>query len=288
MPELPEVETIRRQLVEPLTDAVVVDAWAFESAKFTPALEVVGSRLAAVRRRGKYLIIDLADSRAVDGDPSEHELIVHLGMTGRLGIDDGSIDAAEDRPHLRARWWLDDGRTLSFDDTRRFGRIAVVSTGDHGSLPTLASMGPEPFDDGFSAEHLRQMVNRSSKAVKTQLLSQRIVAGVGNIYADEALWRSRVHPGSRRLTRAGAVRLRDSVRQVLAEGIEHGGTTLRDYRDATGGEGDHQNHLDCYGRAGLPCRRCGEPLRRTVIDARSTVHCAVCQRRGGTIRTAGP
>lgn len=277
MPELPEVETIRRQLAESLAGSVVTDAWAFGSAKFTPALDTVGSRLVSVRRRGKYLVIDLSDARTPSDSAPERELIVHLGMTGRLGLD----DLPTQRRHLRARWWLDDERTLSFDDTRRFGRIAVVPMGDHRSLPTLAAMGPEPFDEGFSPERLRQMVNRSTTALKTQLLSQRIVAGVGNIYADEALWRARVHPASRRITVAAAGRLRDSVRDVLEEGIEHGGTTLRDYRDATGGEGDHQNHLDCYGRAELPCRRCGEPLRRSAIDARSTVHCTVCQVRGG-------
>lgn len=271
------METIRRQLVEPLTGSVIADAWAFGSAKFTPALETVGARVDSVRRRGKYLILDLSDARAPRGSTPERELIVHLGMTGRLGID----DLAEQRPHLRARWWLDDEKMLSFDDTRRFGRIAVVAAGDHQSLPTLAAMGPEPFDEDFTPERLRQMVNRSATALKTQLLSQRVVAGVGNIYADEALWRAGVHPASRRVTVLAAGRLRDSVRAVLDEGIEHGGTTLRDYRDATGGEGDHQNHLDCYGRGGLPCRRCGEPLRRSVIDGRSTVHCTVCQTRGG-------
>lgn len=280
MPELPEVETIRSQLASALVDSVVTDAWAFGSAKFTPTLETIGSRLTSVRRRGKYLIIDLADTGR-EGYEARRELIIHLGMTGRLGVE----LEAESRPHLRARWWLDDSRVLSFDDTRRFGRIAVVAAGEYRTLPTLAAMGPEPFDDTFSPERLRVMVNRSSAAVKTQLLAQRIVAGVGNIYADEALWRARVHPDSKRITAAGSERLRDSVRDVLAEGIEHGGTTLRDYRDATGGRGDHQNHLDCYGRADLPCRRCGELLLRTVIDGRSTVLCISCQPRGGRSRS---
>ncbi len=170
---------------------------------------------------------------------------------------------------------------MLFDDVRRFGRIAVVPAGAHRSLPTLAALGPEPFDDAFSPEELRAQVNRSERAVKTQLLSQRLVAGVGNIYADEALWRAGVHPRSRRITRAAAQRLRDAIRAVLHEGIEHGGTTLRNYRDAEGGEGTNQRYLDCYGRAGEPCSRCSTILRRTVIDARATVHCPECQRRGG-------
>ncbi|MFN7150989.1 MAG: zinc finger domain-containing protein, partial [Microthrixaceae bacterium] len=183
--------------------------------------------------------------------------------------------------HLRARWLLDDGRTLWFDDVRRFGRIAVVRAGEHASLPTLAALGPEPFDDAFTPEHLRSRVHASDRAIKTQLLSQRVVAGVGNIYADEALWRARVHPASRRITRASAVLLRDSIRDVLAEGIRNGGTTLRNYRDAEGGSGSHQRHLDCYGRSGEPCVRCATVLRRGVIDARSTTWCPQCQRRRG-------
>lgn len=298
MPELPEVETIRRQLDPLLRGVGLVDAWAFPSGKFTPALEAVGTRVTGVGRRGKYLLIGL------QRDDAAEELVIHLGMTGRLSVTaatagptnrptsasswSGSTlaaptpaDAAPNTSHLRARWELDDGRWLLFDDVRRFGRIAVVARGDHASMPTLAALGPEPFDDAFTPELLRDRVNRSDRALKTQLLSQRVVAGVGNIYADEALWRSGVHPASRRLTRAGAARLRDAVRDVLREGIDHGGTTLRNYRDAAGGEGTNQRYLDCYGRSGEPCVRCGDELRRSVIDARATVHCGTCQRRGG-------
>jgi formamidopyrimidine-DNA glycosylase len=314
VPELPEVETIRRQLEPLLVGATVCDAWAFPSGKFTPALEASGATIVSVERRGKYLLMGLdrggpATAPQVGGDtggPSATEqLIVHLGMTGRLSVTppEGHPDPVVTDPsaagvatsswaesvvsdgpgpseaHLRARWALDDGRTLRFHDVRRFGRIAVVPAGEHASLPTLAALGPEPFDDAFSPQRLRDMVNASRRAVKTQLLSQRVVAGVGNIYADEALWRARVHPASRRLTRDEAQRLRHAVRDVLAAGITHGGTTLRDYRDVSGEEGTNQRHLDCYGRAGEPCVRCGDVLRRSVVDARATVHCPTCQRR---------
>ena len=297
MPELPEVETIRRQLDPQLRGVGIVDAWAFPSGKFTPALEAVGTTVTTVGRRGKYLLVGL------DRDGAAEELVIHLGMTGRLSVAGGQPDpdrvsaadqgatsqwarsAMTDGPpttsHLRARWTLDDGRSLLFDDVRRFGRIAVVPFGQHASLPTLAALGPEPFDEAFTPDHLRDAVNRSERALKTQLLSQRVVAGVGNIYADEALWRAGVHPASRRITRAAAVRLRDAVREVLRAGIEHGGTTLRNYRDADGGEGSNQRYLDCYGHGGEPCVRCGTELRRTVIDARATVFCPTCQRRGG-------
>ena len=270
VPELPEVETIRRQIEPDLAGRRVLDAWAFASPKFDEAPAAVGATFTGVRRRGKYLLADLD----LDGRP--HELVVHLGMTGRLGVAPPS-DA--DGPHLRAAWSLDDGRRLTFTDVRRFGRIAVVPAGEHAALPTLAALGPEPFDEAFSPDGLRRSVNAGRRAVKTQLLSQRLVAGVGNIYADEALWRAGVHPAARRLTRARAAALRDAVRGALADGLDHGGTTLRDYRDALGGEGSHQHSLDCYGRAGSPCRRCGVELRRTVVAARGTTFCPVCQTR---------
>jgi formamidopyrimidine-DNA glycosylase len=272
VPELPEVETIRAQLDPLLRGSVVIDGWAFPSAKFADAPLAVGARLGGVRRRGKYLLVDLDDGA------DARELVLHLGMTGRLSVRDAA-DAAEPGPHLRARWQLEDGRTFLFDDIRRFGRIAVVDAGDHAALPTLAALGPEPFDEAFTPERLRTMVNRSSRAVKTQLLSQRVVAGVGNIYADEALWRAQVHPGARRITRAQAERLRDAVVQVLTEAVANGGTTLRDYRNVRGTYGSNQHNLDCYGQAGLPCVRCGEPLHRVVVDARSTTYCRSCQRR---------
>ena len=266
MPELPEVETVRRGLEPVLVGRRFVDGGAHPSAKFAPATGAVDRTVRSVGRRGKYLLIGLDDGR---------RLVVHLGMTGQFRVHEGVPD--ED-PHVRAWWLLDDGRTLEFRDVRRFGRIAVVDQ-DLTGLPTLAALGPEPFDDGFTAEGLWRDVNRSQTRVKTQLLGQRVVAGVGNIYADEALWRARVHPASRRITRPAAARLREAVIDVLAEGIDHGGTTLRDYRTVEGGEGENQHHLDCYGRAGLPCTRCGTLLRRSVIDGRGTSHCPTCQRR---------
>jgi formamidopyrimidine-DNA glycosylase len=270
VPELPEVETVRRQLAPQLEGATVVDAGAFPSAKFTEAVEVVGTSLGAVGRRGKYLLVGLDDDR---------ELVVHLGMTGRLAVEPAGPPPSDDGPHLRAWWRFDDGRRLTFHDVRRFGRIAVVPAGDHRRLATLHALGPEPWDADFTAEGLRRSVVTSRRALKTLLLSQRAVAGVGNIYADEALWLAGVHPLARRLSRDRADALHAAIRQVLSEGIADGGTTLRDYRDALGGEGAHQERLRCYGRAGLPCRRCGRALRRGVVDGRTTTWCPSCQRR---------
>jgi formamidopyrimidine-DNA glycosylase len=266
VPELPEVETVRRGLEPILIGRRIVDGDAHPSVKFRSATEVIGATVASIDRRGKYLLVGLDDPR---------RLVVHLGMTGqfRLRAPDADLDQ-----HVRAWWLLDDHQILEFRDVRRFGRIAVVGE-DLSALPTLAALGPEPFDDAFTAEGLRAAVNRSQVRVKTQLLGQRVVAGVGNIYADEALWRARVHPAARRITRPQADRLRTAIADVLTEGIANGGTTLRDYRTVEGGEGANQHQLDCYGRSGLPCNRCGTVLRRSVIDGRGTTHCPTCQRR---------
>jgi formamidopyrimidine-DNA glycosylase len=272
VPELPEVETIRRQLEPRLRGRRITGSGHFASPKFDEAPQAVGRRVAALDRRGKYLIAGLTRAEG----PCDRELVVHLGMTGRLRVAASSeLDRAE--AHLRAWWDLDDGQVLAFHDVRRFGRVAVVPAGEHSALPTLHRLGPEPFEDAFDGERLRAWV-RGRRAVKTVLLAQRAVAGVGNIYADEALWLAGIDPRARRLGRARADRLRDAVRAVLDEGLEHGGTTLRDYRDAAGEEGSHQHALRCYGRGGLPCLRCGAVLRSTTLDGRGTTWCASCQR----------
>jgi formamidopyrimidine-DNA glycosylase len=271
VPELPEVETIRRQLTPVLSGTELVDAGSHWSAKFTPALEAIGHEVAGTRRRGKYLIVDL-----VAPDDSPRELIIHLGMTGRLAVED---HPDLDHPHLRAWWRLADGRMLTFHDARRFGRINVVDKGDHANIPTLAALGPEPFDDAFNGKDLAAFVKRSNRHLKTILLGQRAVAGVGNIYADEALWMAEINPATRRLSRARADRLVDTVRAALRSGLDHGGTTLRDYVDSTGDRGANQHELHCYGHSGEPCERCGTTLRRRALDARTTTWCPQCQAR---------
>lgn len=262
MPELPEVETIRLQLAPLVQGRTITDAWAARSPKFSQATAAVGATFGPVRRRGKYLLFDISGGR---------ELVIHLGMTGSLG------PGGEDRSHVRAWWRLDDSSTVSFRDIRMFGRIGVISAGDYGAYPTLAALGPEPFDATFTPDSLYEAVNHSMMRVKTQLLQQRVVAGLGNIYTDEALWAAGINPWRRRITRRQADRLHAAVKEALGAGLAHGGTTLRDYRDAGGGEGEHQHHLRCYGRAGLPCEACGRPLIRRVIDGRSSTYCPVCQ-----------
>ncbi len=275
MPELPEVETVRRQLAPRLQGRRVLESGSHESAKFLPAREVTGARFRDAGRRGKYLLLTLDDER---------ELVVHLGMTGVLRFRDGPPDDSD--PYLRA-WWLlaaDSNagvgeETLEFADVRRFGRLRVVPAGDYSSIPTLRDAGPEPWDPALTEKLFWERLRASKRAVKTQLLSQRPVAGVGNIYADEALWRAQINPKVTRLGRERAGDLLEAVQHVLAQGVDNGGTTLRDYRNAEGGQGENQHRLLAYGRAGQPCLRCGETLRSGVIDARTSVWCPTCQAR---------
>lgn len=266
MPELPEVETIRQQLEPRLLRRRIIEAASHPSEKFLPAREVTGATVDGVGRRGKYLIIALGDGR---------ELVLHLGMTGRLQF----ADAAPPSDHYVRAWWgLDDGASLELHDVRRFGRVRVVPAGCYEEIPTLAQLGPEPLGDDFSASGLWEALRGSKRRVKTQLLGQRPVAGLGNIYADEALWRAGINPAKRRITRAEAAALHAAIPDVLRQAISHRGTTFRDYRTLLGSGGDNFAHLDCYGRGGEPCRRCGAELRTRVLDARSTTYCPACQR----------
>ncbi|NNK91656.1 MAG: bifunctional DNA-formamidopyrimidine glycosylase/DNA-(apurinic or apyrimidinic site) lyase [Acidimicrobiia bacterium] len=274
MPELPEVETIRRQLEPRLSGRTFEAGDAHPSTKFSPALDALGAMVTGVDRRGKYLLIGLDDDR---------ELVAHLGMTGSFhfaaaGDATHPPACADHDPYVRAVWRLDNGEELVFRDVRRFGRLRVVPAGDYTEIPTLRTIGPEPLTSGFDGRSLVEAVRKSSRPIKTQLLSQRPVAGVGNIYADEALFLARIHPQSRRLGRARADRLARALKQVLQSGIDHGGTTLRDYVNADGAIGSNQHELMVYGRAGEPCPVCGHELASRVIDARTATFCRRCQR----------
>jgi formamidopyrimidine-DNA glycosylase len=269
VPELPEVETIRRQLEPLVVGRRLGGAWAFPHPKFLPALEVGPAAVERVDRRGKYLLIGLDDDR---------ELVVHLGMTGSLRVRPAG-DAGDD--YVRAWWALGDGdapgEALEYRDVRRFGRLAVAEGGRYAG--TLAVQGPDALDPSLDAEQFWRSLRASRRAVKTQLLSQRPIAGVGNIYADEALWRVGLNPARRTVTRAQAAALLDALRQVLTVSLHHGGTTLTGYRDVAGREGRNQQRLDVYGQAGLPCPRCGTELRSRTLDGRTSTWCPTCQPR---------
>ncbi|MBW3662107.1 MAG: bifunctional DNA-formamidopyrimidine glycosylase/DNA-(apurinic or apyrimidinic site) lyase [Actinobacteria bacterium] len=271
MPELPEVESVRRQLAPELTGRTIVDVWwdHHPQQRFNDVDDAVGGRVIAVERRGKFLLLPLVEAGA-GGEPDQ-ELVLHLGMTGSFAFD--RRDA-----YARATFDLDDGRTLVFRDPRRFGRVSVVPAGDHASIPTLAALGPEPLTDDFDPDTFAARLSATTAPVKAALLGQRLVAGVGNIYADEALWRARIHPLSRRVGRSRAQALHGAIRAVLSEAVEREGTTFRDYRMVNGESGRNADFLDAYGQEGLPCRRCGTPMRKIVVAQRGTTYCARCQR----------
>ena len=266
MPELPEVESVRRQLAPELEGRRVEEVWTDPHPamprEFIDVERAMGRTIEEVARRGKFLICPLDEGL---------ELIMHLGMTGaiRFGFDD---------PYVRARLWLDDGRSLAFRDVRRFGRLAVVDKGDYSRLPTLSLLGPEPLSDEFDPDVFAATLARSKAPVKPYLLSQRPVAGVGNIYADEALWLARIHPRSRRVGRQRAHLLHAAIRKVLSESIEREGTTFRDYQMVNGESGRNASFLVAYGQEGLPCPRCKTLMRKIVLGGRGTTYCPRCQR----------
>jgi formamidopyrimidine-DNA glycosylase len=275
VPELPEVETVRRTL-SPIIGATIGDVWTsgqrLHASRRIPRkrlLDLVDHQITALRRIGKYLLID------TDGDDT---LLVHLGMTGRLRIQSARAARA---PHTHVVLSLDQRRSLRFTDPRRFGQIDVVTRGAERDHAGLAILGPDPIAETLTGAHLKAVAKtRRRTTLKAFILDQGVVAGVGNIYASEALWRAGLHPRTRtrRLSKPRAEVLATAIIDVLRDALEHNGTTLSDFVDADGASGEHFDYLDVYDRAGQPCRRCGRTIARTIIQGRATYHCPTCQR----------
>ncbi|MBW3604263.1 MAG: bifunctional DNA-formamidopyrimidine glycosylase/DNA-(apurinic or apyrimidinic site) lyase [Actinobacteria bacterium] len=269
MPELPEVESVARQLRRRLVGRRIREVWADPQSRFVDVHAAAGAQVAGLRRRGKYLLAPLSDGRQ-----ATNELVMHLGMTGAFRFR-GDGWAPDD--YVRATFVLDDA-VLDFRDVRRFGRLTVVRAGDYAGIPTLDDLGPEPLGAHFRPEDFHRALRRSRMPVKAQLLSQRPVAGVGNIYADEALWQARINPRARRIGRERAARLWETIREVLAAAIEREGTTFRDYQMVNGRSGRNAGFLVAYGQQGRPCPRCGTALRKITVAGRGTTYCPSCQR----------
>ncbi len=274
VPELPEVESVRRQLAPALAQRRVTQAWwdGHPHARQSDVADAIGGRVVAVNRRGKFLLCPLQFAEQPD-----RELILHLGMSGALRIAGPYNDPTQRDPYDRAWLAFDDGTTLRFRDPRRFGRISVVEPGAYATAsPTLASLGPEPLDTiDIDAFCTRVAALRTS--IKAALLNQRLVAGVGNIYADEALWRAQIHPLERTIAPDRARRLLDAIRAVLRAAIEREGTTFRDYQLVNGQSGRYVTFLEVYGKHGQPCVRCGTMLERLTVAQRGTTVCPRCQ-----------
>ncbi len=270
MPELPEVETTRRGLAPHLEGRHVVTAilrrpdlrWPIPAA-IEEALP--GQRIDAVRRRAKYLLIDTAAGSAV----------LHLGMSGSLRVLPADTPV---RDHDHVDLLLDDDRVLRFNDPRRFGCLLWQAPGETHDL--LRGLGPEPLSDDFDGDYLFELSRGRKAPVKTFLMDQKVVVGVGNIYAAEALFAAGVSPlrAAGKVSRERYAELAGAIKAILGYAIQRGGTTLRDFISPDGAPGYFEQELAAYGRGGEPCPRCGRPLKQASIGQRTTVWCGHCQR----------
>ncbi|HME80551.1 MAG TPA: bifunctional DNA-formamidopyrimidine glycosylase/DNA-(apurinic or apyrimidinic site) lyase [Candidatus Eremiobacteraceae bacterium] len=265
MPELPEVETIARGLARSVSGRTIKSVDVRWPRTVDPrglaARALKGETIAAVRRLGKYVLFDLSSGR---------HAAVHLRMTGRL-----IADPPAELPHTRLTLRFEDGGALVFSDARKFGRWRLFE----GDPQDTLGVGIDPFDPALTPVRLRELLRGRRTAIKTWLLDQRRLSGVGNIYACEALYRARIRPSkpAGRLTLAHAAALLSSLRKVLRNAIFHRGSSVDDYVDGAGMPGGFQKKLAVYGRGGLPCRRCKTAIRRVVLAQRGTFFCPVCQ-----------
>jgi formamidopyrimidine-DNA glycosylase len=276
VPELPEVETVRSTL-EPVLVGRRLDRVEIRDPRlvrpYEPleiAAELEGEVVAAVERRGKYLIFRFESGRV---------LLIHLRMTGSVRHAPGGI--LDDDPYRRAVVRLDDGSDVAYRDVRRFGTWLVVEAGE--LEPYLsARLGGEPLGAGFTARVLADRLRGRRAPIKAAVLDQRTLAGMGNIYADEALWRARIHPlrPAGELDPAEVRRLHSAVRRALEAGIARQGATLRDYSTPDGARGRMQHEFKVYGRGGEPCERCGTPIDKIRVAGRGTWYCPACQQLG--------
>ena len=291
MPELPEVEVVRRGLEQWVAGRTVADVQIHHPRAVRRHLEgidafiasVTGRTFTAAHRRGKYLWLPLAEP---DGTPSGRAMVAHLGMSGQLLVEKPS---APDETHLRARFiFTDGGRELRFVDQRTFGGLAVESAEGEAIPDRLAHIAIDPLDPSFDEAAFTAALRRRRTEVKRALLDQTLIGGVGNIYADEALWRARLHGGrpTDKLTRGQVADLLDGVRDVLGEALAQGGTSFDSlYVDVNGQSGYFSRFLAVYGQGDRPCPRCGTPIRRESFMNRSSYSCPQCQPRPRTRRS---
>ena len=283
MPELPEVETVRAGLAPVMEGQVIAEArvnradlrWPFPPRM---ADRLSGARILRLRRRSKYILADL--------DRGE-TLLIHLGMSGRMLVSGDALGRfVHDHPaaqkHDHVIFDMATGVRITFNDPRRFGAMDLMPTAGAESHPLLAALGPEPLGNAFSESHLLAALAGRSLPVKSALLDQKIVAGLGNIYVCEALYRARLHPARRvnQIAPEQLAALVPIIRAVLTEAIAAGGSSLRDFRQADGELGYFQHSFDVYGREGQPCRTpgCANMIHRLVQSGRSSFYCPDCQR----------
>jgi formamidopyrimidine-DNA glycosylase len=270
VPELPEVETIARGLLRAVSGKTIVQASVVLAKVVSPeperfVREIRGERIATVGRRGKFVVVSLHSGRS---------LVVHLRMTGRLIVQAAGTVQAE--PYTTVLLSFGDRTRLCFADVRQFGRMRLVGPEE----PWAAEVGIEPLSEEFSGERFAALLRGRTTPIKVFLLDQRRIAGLGNIYACEALWEARIAPGrpAGSLSRPASQRLHAAIQSVLRRAIDLRGTTIDDYVDAEGLRGGFQNQLRAYGRDGQDCLRCGRTIKRTTLSQRGTWWCPGCQR----------
>jgi formamidopyrimidine-DNA glycosylase len=277
MPELPEVESLRRILVRTAVGRTIVSVRIGEkrlrrrvTQDFSPS--VTGRRIVKLSRRAKYLIVEL------DGD---YVILVHLGMSGSLTHRQAGFDAGEFDPrHDHLEFSLDDSSRLVYNDPRRFGMVRLVERGALSATAELKGLGPEPLSREFNADYLAGKARGRTAAIKNLIMDQRIVAGIGNIYASEILFRAKVRPTRRagRVTRDEIEKIAAAVPVILRAAIGSAGTTFRSYRDSRGRPGRFATRLRVYGREVKPCYTCSTPIKNVVVGQRASFFCPKCQR----------
>jgi formamidopyrimidine-DNA glycosylase len=276
MPELPEVETVVRGLRTVLPGHTIVSVRLGKTDFIEDPLALAEllprRRIEKIERLGKFIRLELSATPAAKNPEREINLIVHLGMTGRLGVRRADEPIA---PHTHVFFELEDGRELRYTDIRRFGQMLLVAGDRLGAFSDR--LGKEPLEIS-AAEFTQRLAGRRAR-IKALLLDQRIFRGIGNIYADESLWQARIHPArlAARLSSAELGRLRQSIRRVLQHAIAARGSSISDFVDAEGQPGEYQQRHRAYGREGKPCFRCGSKIRRAVIAGRSSYFCPRCQ-----------
>jgi formamidopyrimidine-DNA glycosylase len=283
LPELPEVETVRRGLEPAMTGAVIARAevrraglrWPFPERM---AERLTGARVERLRRRSKYILADLSTNET---------LLIHLGMSGRMLISGTMLgEFHHDHPapekHDHVVLDMNTGARITFNDARRFGAMDLFATGEDDAHPLLSKLGPEPLGNAFNETHLVAALAGKNTPIKAALLDQHIVAGLGNIYVCEVLHRAGISPRRKagRISAARAAALVPIIREVLGEAIASGGSSLRDYRQASGELGYFQHSFRVYGHEGAPCATpgCGGTIKRIVQSGRSSFYCPLCQR----------
>jgi formamidopyrimidine-DNA glycosylase len=274
MPELPEVETVRRTLEPKLAGLKFTDVQILMPKVIkTPDLEhfkeiILDKKISKINRRGKYLLLHLSE---------KYILLVHLRMTGRLTYSEKDAPVAK---HTHVIFTLSDGCQLRFNDTRQFGRLWLVPTASLEDLSGFKDLGVEPLDEQFTRDYLKKELRRRHTRIKPLLLDQTFIAGLGNIYTDEALHRAKINPErlATTLTPREIAHLYRAIREVLQEGIENRGTTVRDFIDGNGRAGSYQKLLRVYSREGEPCPNCNRNIVRKKVGGRSSYYCPFCQK----------